>query len=478
MKTNKYKQVIKNLVLFTLSKFIPKTISFFLVPFYTTFLSTYEYGISDLVNTTVSFAIPILTLNIRDAVLRYTLEKNSNKNDIFSIFSFIIFLDFLILSLFTIIEFNFNIFNINPLYLIAFDMMLLVHSLYDNLTSFCKGIEKVNIIVMASITNSIFTLVFNILLIAILKYGIKGYFIANTIGYFFAIVMYFIFAKLYKHFNFKLNISKLKEMVKYSFPMIFSAIAWWINYSSDKYIITWMLGVSVSGVYAAASKLPSILTTFQNIFMEAWSISAIKEFDKNDEDGFIGNMFTIILFLLSVVCSILIIFNMLISKIMFNGEFYSAWKFVPPLLLSVLVDALALFIGNLFYAVKDTKSRAIVTIIGAVINTIFNFILIYYFGAYGAAIATLLGYVAGLIMSIILVKKYINMKTDMKKNFLIILLLLIQVIFSYFGNKFIYLQWSLLLIIILMFKKDISMIYNILKNKFISKIKLRKLGGE
>ena len=71
----KYKDLAKNIILFAIGNFVPKLISFVLVPIYTAFLSTDEYGISDLINVTVSLFIPIITFTITDAILRYSLDK-------------------------------------------------------------------------------------------------------------------------------------------------------------------------------------------------------------------------------------------------------------------------------------------------------------------------------------------------------------------------------------------------------------------
>ena len=157
---NKYKNLIKNILLFALSSFIPKAMYFFLVPIYTAYLSTSEYGISDLINTTVSFFMPILTLNIRDAVLRFTLDKRYKPEDSFNISVRIVFIDFILLTLVSGIMLKFKVFDINPLYILFFDIMLISNSVYDIFGSFCKGIEKVNTIVIASIVNSIFTFMF------------------------------------------------------------------------------------------------------------------------------------------------------------------------------------------------------------------------------------------------------------------------------------------------------------------------------
>ena len=409
---NKYKNLIKNILLFALSSFIPKAMYFFLVPIYTAYLTTGEYGVSDLINTTVSLFMPIVTLNIRDAVLRFSLDKKYSQKDSLNISMRIVFFDLIFLTIFTILELNFKWLNIDPLYIIFFDIMLIANSIYDLFNSFCKGIEKINTIVIASIVNSSFTFLFNILFIVILKKGLPGFLIANSLGTIMAIMVYVFYGKLYNYFSLKYSKIQAKEMVKYSFPMVFSSIAWWINNASDRYIITWFIGVSASGIYAVSSKIPSILTTFQNVFMQAWSISAIKEFDKDDKDGFIGNMYTLMSCMLCVLCSIIIVCNLLIAKIMFSGDFYVAWKYVPPLVLSITFDGLALFIGNLFYAVKDTKARAWATILGAGVNTILNFILIKTIGVYGAAIATVVGYASGFVLSRVLIKKYINIKNE------------------------------------------------------------------
>ena len=254
-------------------------------------------------------------------------------------------------------------------------------------------------------------------------------------------------------------------MVKYSYPMVISAVAWWANNASDRYIVSFFIGVSAGGVYAVASKIPSIITTFQNVLMQAWSISAIKDFDKYDEDGFIGNIYTLMSCFLCMLCSLIILFNIPLSNIMFSGDFFVAWKYVPPLVLSVTIDGLSLFLGNLFFAVKDTKARACATIFGAIVNTILNLLLIKQIGVYGAAIATIVGYLVGFIYSRIKIKKYINMNTNMKLNDSVLLLLLAQVGLAYFGNRFVVIQVLIILLIGFLYRNDIKKVCTLIQKK-------------
>lgn len=79
---NKYKYLFKNIGLLTLSNFATKLLSFFLVPLYTSVLTMGQYGTYDLFNTTIGVLIPILTLNILDAILRFGMDKAYDKDAI------------------------------------------------------------------------------------------------------------------------------------------------------------------------------------------------------------------------------------------------------------------------------------------------------------------------------------------------------------------------------------------------------------
>ena len=413
---SKVNYLVKNIILFTISGFVPKILSFFLIPIYTSCLSTSDYGIFDLIITTATLFIPIFTLDIQDAVLIFSMDKKKKPEEVFSISMKINMIGFTIVAVIAFVLGIVNIFNISRYFYLFFIIFYFVTAILNSANLFCKGIDKVKTIVKSTVINSVITLLLNILLLKVFNMGIIGYLIANSIGIIIALLFTFFDAQLFKYIK-KVNNKKLtQEMIKFSFPLIFSVIAWWINNASDRYILTWISGVSISGLYAISYKIPSLLTIFQSIFAQAWSISAIKEYDKDDKDGFVGTMYTTMNFLLCLACSIIMIFNVFLASILYSGKFYEAWIYVPPLLLSVIFNAMALFIGSIFTAVKDTKTLSITTIIGAIINTLLNVVLIKMYSAYGAAIATAVGYYIVLLMRNIILKKHVNMKTNTLKN--------------------------------------------------------------
>ena len=74
MKT-KYKSLVSNVLIFAIGSFGSRLISFFLVPLYTNVLSAEQYGLADLVTTVANLAVPIFSVVIQDAVLRFGLSE-------------------------------------------------------------------------------------------------------------------------------------------------------------------------------------------------------------------------------------------------------------------------------------------------------------------------------------------------------------------------------------------------------------------
>ena len=167
-------------------------------------------------------------------------------------------------------------------------------------------------------------------------------------------------------------------------------------------------------------------------------------------------MYNMMNFGMVFVCSCVIVLNVPIAKILYTNEFFEAYKFVPPLLIGVVFNAMALFIGSIFTAVKDTKTLSVSTIIGAVVNTVCNFVLIYYWQAYGAAIATMLGYFVVFIMRHVILKKHIKLHLNWVRDILVYLLLIVQMLVAYFAQNLSFLQVIFPILILVFYLKEVK----------------------
>ena len=79
---NKYKTLLKDTSIFAIGSIASKAIIFFLVPLYTNYLSTEEYGIADLVFTMAQMLIPFVSLVIFDGVIRFGLMYKERTQDV------------------------------------------------------------------------------------------------------------------------------------------------------------------------------------------------------------------------------------------------------------------------------------------------------------------------------------------------------------------------------------------------------------
>lgn len=391
----KYKDLIKNIGVLTLSNFGSKILSFLLVPLYTSILTTEEYGNFDFITVTISLLIPILTLNITEAALRFLLDKKNNQKDIFEICLKTIIISIFILLIFVIVNRYLNIIPILNVYNIFFVIYYIVSLNYEWAQNFTRGLDKLSNIAIGGIINSIFILFLNILFLVIFKLGLKGYFLANIIANIIATSYLLISINIKQYIKFDTinvfcvsNKRLKKEMLKYSKPLMVNSIGWWINNVSDRYIVTYILGVAENGIYSVAYKIPSILSIIQSIFNQAWAITAVKTFDKNDEDRFFESIYVSYNFLMVCWCSILIILTKFLASILYKNEFYNAWKYMPFLMISIVFSAISGLLGGIFSAVKNSKMMSVSTMVGAIINIILNFFLIHIVGTIGAAIST------------------------------------------------------------------------------------------
>ena len=65
---NKYKTLVSNTMLISLGTFGSKLLVFFMVRFYTSYLTPADYGTADLITQTANLLFPLISLGITDGV--------------------------------------------------------------------------------------------------------------------------------------------------------------------------------------------------------------------------------------------------------------------------------------------------------------------------------------------------------------------------------------------------------------------------
>lgn len=449
----KYIFFIKNMSILTISNFVSKILVFLMLPLYTNVLTTQEYGTIDIISTTINLSIPIFTLSISEAILRYTMEKNVIKEEVLKESLKVIVKGFLILLILSPLT---TFLKLPLVYVVIFLIYYLTTAIINALSYYTKGTNNLKLLGISNIIRALLLVSLNCLMLLVLKLNIIGYYISLIVSDIIFILILLIPVLKNKQKRIKQNHQLAKEMKSYSKPFIINSISWWINNASDKYLVLLFCGINITGIYSIAYKIPSMLEVVQNIFSQAWQISAIKEYKSKEAEAFFSTMYKYYNFILIMTVLIILLFLKSISKILFAKEFYVAWKFVPFLLLAILFGALSGFLGSLYSANKDSKMYAKSTLIGAISNIILNLILIPIFNAYGAAIATFISYLVVWIIRVKNVKKYLELKIEHKKNTIIYLLLIIMCFANQLiSSNIIYVIDTIIIIITIFTYKDV-----------------------
>ncbi|MDY4669396.1 oligosaccharide flippase family protein [Peptostreptococcus porci] len=406
MRNNRNSYLIKNTIIFTIGNLGSKFITFFLIPLYTNALTTSEYGVVDLIATVGTVAIPLLTLNICESVMRFALDRNTDKKQITKIGTYILLISAIIgLGIIPLCTFFDKIANYS-IYVYLYVISLAASQLY-----LCdlRGKELLIYYSVGNILHTFLIAAFNIIYLVVLDHGIEGYLsafiLSNLITATYAIVV----GKSYNSFtSHGINKHLLKDMTKYSVVLIPNSFMWWIMNSLDRIMVSSMVGISANGIYAVSYKLPTLVSTLTGIFNQAWSYSAIREEGAKDEAEYNNSIFRKLTGIVTLIGIGLILFSKPFLRFYVAKEYYDAWKYIPFLTVGFVYLTLATFVATSYTVHKDSFGYLFSGMFGAIFNIILNLLLIPSIKVYGAAIATCISYVLVFIFRIIHTRKYIK----------------------------------------------------------------------
>lgn len=408
---NRSKKLISNSLVFVIGNLGSKLISFIMVPMYTYYLSTSQFGTIDLMMTTINLCLPLVSLSIFDAVFRFAMDKTSNKAQVLSTGVFTTLLLVGVVSAFSpIILIFFKV----P-YMLFLVLILISTALFSMFQNFTRAIGYSKIFAFSGIINTACFAALNVLLIIVLKGGVEAYLESYLIAMAIAIFYLFCRARLWNYLSVKdFSLSQMKRMLAYSIPLIPNALAWWFTNDASRFFILAFVGVSANGLFAVANKIPTIINMFFNVFTQAWQISAVDEYDSDDSAEYYSSIFKKLQQFLFVLFALIVFFIKPIVQVLFSANYYTSWKYVPILLLAVVFADMTSFLGSAYLAAKRTVGVFTTTVYGMLINLLVSGILTAKIGVYGAGIGMSLGFLAVILLRLKGVKRYIAIKMPWK----------------------------------------------------------------
>lgn len=430
------KTFFKNSFIYTIGTVLTRGIGIILIPIYTRYLSPSEYGILDLFMILGSIISLTIALEIHQAVVRFyqdTKDENEKMQYVSSAFIFSIF----IYSLYFVISYIFSeTFTIFILDDIKFQNIFLLASAAiasGGLFYFTSGQLRWQLLptqsVVVSIVHVLIVASIAVYLLTIENIKVESIFIGQIFGNIFGTFLSIYFSK--KSYRFVFVYEKFRELINFSYPLVFSGVAVFIALYIDRIAIKELLGLEELGIYGLAYRFAAVTSFVMIAFQSSLSPLIYKHYKEEQTPRNIAKLFDgFVVFALFVVAGS-ILFSREIVILLSTKEFYSASTLVSPLVMAVFFSNMYIFAPGIGIA-KKTKTLALISATSAIINTILNYIMIPIYGLQGAAIATLFSSISVFSLYVYIGAKYYRIPYDWYKKILVFIIVLIV---SYFVNN-------------------------------------------
>ena len=466
---NQKKQLMKNTIIIAIGKLSTQIISYLLLPLYTSQLDPSEYGNYDFICTLSIFLCPIITLLMEESMFRYLIDADSKVQRKKIITQTIIY-TFFGTVLFTIIAALIMGFGTDytPMYITAIITFVISNILIGLSNALSRGLGKIKLYSVSNFILGISTIILNIVFILSLNAGAEGLLWANTIANAFTAIVILGILKLPKYIG-KIDKPLMKDMIKYSIPLVPNSISWSIINMSDRIILTQMVSSAANGIYAMANKFPNIINVLYGYFYTAWKESAAKIVKEDNKNQYYNSIYHDAKRFLYAVTICLIAVMPFAFPIFINEAYNEAYVYIPIVMIATYYSNLSSFYGGIFSAYKDTKIMGTTTIVAAVINLVIDLLLVNTLKIYAACFSTLIANLIVYFYRKKKLKKYLKLKELKWQGPMLFLALICLAYYAKYipgvGNNTV-LLWTINVISLL-----IAVLYSLLNNwKFIKGI--------
>lgn len=406
---NKYKRLVSNTALFAISQFSSRLLFFVMAPLFTYWFDTPEMvGTKELLNQFANFSIPIVSLGISNAVIRFGLDKGINKRQVYTNGFVAIGMGFVVLLAVSPLLVRVSWFKD---YIILLWIYVAVSCLRTLNCQFVRARQLNRLYAVDGIVCTVVTCLFYVLFLRVLNLGPMGYLLAVICADGFSSLFLFFTANLWRYIDFRGTRGLLPQMLRYSLPLVPASIFWWVMNASDLMFVAAMLpdGELQTGIYGSSYKLPTVLTIVSTIFTEAWQISAFTDGTESQRESFFTRVFGAYQSLMFLAGAGLILIAKPFMNL-FQESFRVGWKYIPLLVVATIFSSLSNFLNSIYMVEKRSGLSLYTMAAGAVLNCILNFLLIPIWQVYGAVIATVVSYLLVFVLRAVNVRGLLRME--------------------------------------------------------------------
>ena len=437
--SNPIKKLAGQTVVYGLGTILPRFLNYFLVPILTRAFLPAEYGINGELYSIISFLNVIFTYGMETTFFNFN-SKLENKADVYntallSLLSTSLVFSLILITLSSTIAAELSTpnatyssqFIIWCVLIIASDAVMSIP--FAKLRSENKAL-KFSFLKLFNVAVNFGLTVFFISFCKVAYDNQDGSFLAEIynpeigIGYCFLanlianLLTLVLLSKQILSVRFNLNTELLKEMLKYTWPLIILGLAGMINEVLDRIILKQLMpnkaeAQVAQGVYSACYKIAILITIFIQAFRfaaEPFFFGKAKEKDSKGTYAFVMKYFVIFCLFLFLAT----LLNLDWIKYIIDKPYWGGLKVVPILLLANVCLGVVYNLSIWYKLSGQTKYGAYISITGAVITIVINVIFVPEYSYVACAWATLAAYGSMMVLSYLWGQKNFPIKYNVK----------------------------------------------------------------
>lgn len=380
-------QLLSNIVFLGVSSVVSKLTVFFMLPVYTAHLTPAAFGTVDVLVNTAVLLLPLVSFGAPEAIFRF-IAGGEAEGEVLTVGRKMLRLGFLLLLLALPFLFLFDILRPFLLHLILYVFCSVLHGYFSHLL---RARGQYGLYAVQQVFCTAMTVLLAYLLLAVYHLGVGGYLCAVFAGDGITALILVGYLRPHRQKATGRDPLLLRRMMRYAVPLIPTAALWWVLAVSDRYILLYTHGQAVTGIYAAAGKLPALLTFAAGLFLEAWHFAVIHESEAGRQALF-EKIYGALLPALVIFVGVLILLSDLLVRYLFAVDFREAARFVPFLAIAAMFSALSSFLGSVYVVRLRSGASLLTAAVGACVNVLLDVWWIPLLGPWGAIGATLLSY--------------------------------------------------------------------------------------
>ena len=394
----RFGKLFSDTVILAIGTFGSKLLVFLLMPLYTALLSPSQYGTAELITGTANLIMPFACVGITSGIFRFAAEKGTDREGVFSSGMVLLGAGLCGTVLLGAVALCIGAAWRTEILLVV--LYVLAADLQAVCAQYVRAVDRTRLFAVQGILNTLVTVGFNILFLMAFDLGVTGYVLSTVVGNLLTTAFLVVSAGLWRVFRLsRVSRTAMRELFRFSLPMVPTTICWLITDLSDRYLVSWFCGEAVNGVYSAAYKIPTIVNLVSGIFMQAWQFSAVVQSTDGEEcSRFYSQVFRGFLSVIFIGSGGLILLSPWLCRLLLNSAYHEAWRYMPTLLCAATLESVVSFLASVYMVRKKSMHSFLTAVAGTGLNLLLNFLFIprtgTFGGALGAAIATLIGYAA------------------------------------------------------------------------------------